>query len=177
MLSRNNSILEVQNSRLMRRNRRNEPEHVRQARRKVRSKKWFFRHFSIYLVISIFFFCMNMLDSPHDPWFLYPVISWGTLIGIQYLWTFGLPFTKAGTREWEERELARELAKSAPGYQDPQDYQEEASGFDDILDAVLFDEFKTLTKDEILDKYKRASTAEERQSILRFAEMLKQQGQ
>lgn len=58
-----------------------------------------------------------------------------------------------------------------------QDYQEEASGFDDILDAVLFDEFKTLTKDEILDKYKRASTAEERQSILRFAEMLKQQGQ
>ncbi|MGH1434815.1 MAG: 2TM domain-containing protein [Lewinella sp.] len=110
----------------MRRNRRNEPEHVRQARRKVRSKKWFFRHFSIYLVISIFFFCMNMLDSPHDPWFLYPVISWGTLIGIQYLWTFGLPFTKAGTREWEERELARELAKSAPGYQDPQDYQEEA---------------------------------------------------
>lgn len=102
----------------MRRNRRNEPEHVRKARRKVRSKKWFFRHFSIYLVISIFFFCMNMLDSPHDPWFLYPVISWGTLVAIQYLWTFGLPFTKAGTREWEERELARELAKSAPGYQD-----------------------------------------------------------
>lgn len=102
----------------MRRNRRDEPEHVRQARRKVRSKKWFFRHFSIYLVISLFFFSINVLDDGlSDAWFLYPVISWGTLVAIQYLWTFGLPFTKAGTREWEERELARELAKSGVHYQ------------------------------------------------------------
>lgn len=114
----NSRILEVQNSRLMRRNRRNEPEHVRQARRKVRSKKWFFRHFSIYLAASFFFFSMNLLDGIHDPWFLYPVISWGTLVAIQYLWTFGMPFTKAGTREWEERELARELAKAGVHYEE-----------------------------------------------------------
>jgi hypothetical protein len=108
----------------MRRNRRNEPEHVRQARRKVRAKKWFFRHFSIYLAASFFFFSINMLDSGmYDPWFLYPVISWGTLIAIQYLWTFGMPFTKAGTREWEERELARELAKSGHHYQEEEEPQ------------------------------------------------------
>lgn len=99
----------------MRRNKKNEPDYVRQARRKVRAKKWFFRHFSIYLVAGFFFFSMNVLDnSLYEPWFLYPVLSWGTLVAIQYLWVFGLPFTKAGTREWEEREFARELAKRAP---------------------------------------------------------------
>ena len=54
-----------------------------------------------------------------------------------------------------------------------QGYKEETSGFSDILDSVLFDEFKNLTEDQILDRYKKAQTPEERQSILRYAEMLK----
>ena len=32
-----------------------------------------------------------------------------------------MPFTKAGTREWEERELARELAKSGIHYQEEEE--------------------------------------------------------
>lgn len=134
----------------MRRNNRNEPEHVRQARRKVRSKKWFFRHFSIYLVVSLFFFSMNVLDGIHDPWFLYPVISWGTLVAIQYLWTFGLPFTKAGTREWEERELARELAKSGVHYQEEehppvQRLMSDSVNIDDHLDL------QEVSKEKVID--------------------------
>jgi hypothetical protein len=135
----------------MRRNNRNEPEHVRLARRKVRSKKWFFRHFSIYLAASFFFFSINMLDSGmYDPWFLYPVISWGTLVAIQYLWTFGLPFTKAGTREWEERELARELARSAPDYQEEQQVPVQRL----ISDSVNMDdhlELQEVSKEKVID--------------------------
>lgn len=56
-----------------------------------------------------------------------------------------------------------------------QGYKEETSGFSDILDSVLFDEFKNLTEDQILDRYKKAQTPEERQSILRYAKMLKDQ--
>ena len=56
-------------------------------------------------------------------------------------------------------------------------YQEEPSGFNDILDSVLFDEFQRLPKEEILKRYEKATTPEERQSILRFAKMLEQQGQ
>ncbi len=135
----------------MRRNRRDEPEHVRQARRKVRSKKWFFRHFSIYMVIGIFLFCMNVLDDGLAyPWFLYPVISWGTFVAIQYLWTFGLPFTNAGTREWEERELARELAKSAPHH-----YQEEAPSVQRLTsNSVNIDDhldLQEVSKEKVVD--------------------------
>lgn len=56
-------------------------------------------------------------------------------------------------------------------------YKEEPSGFNDILDSVLFDEFQRLPKEEILKRYEKATTPEERQSILRFAKMLEQQGQ
>ena len=99
-------------------------------------------------------------------------------------------FNQALPEEFNTPRLQRLSAKIKSIYQSKQDaidyfnekgtlqgYQGEASGFDDILDAVLFDEFKNLTKDEVLDRYKKASTTEERQSILRFAEMLKQQGQ
>lgn len=56
-----------------------------------------------------------------------------------------------------------------------QGYKEELQTFDDILDSVLFEEFKTLSAEEVLDRYKKAPTAEERQSLLRFAKMLKDQ--
>lgn len=88
-----------------------EPDQYEQARKKVRTKKWFYRHFSTYVVIILFFFLMNMADTPNDIWWIYPALSWGTLVLLHRVWVFGIPFTNAGTKEWEERELARELAK------------------------------------------------------------------
>jgi hypothetical protein len=91
-----------------------EPDYIRQARKKVRVKKWFYRHLSTYLAFIFFLFSINMVDDPSDPWFLYPAVVFGGLLLLHYLWVFGLPFTKAGTREWEEQEVARELAKFTP---------------------------------------------------------------
>ncbi len=92
-----------------------EPEYVRSARKKVRSKKRFYRHFSLYAVFVAFIASINMLDNyMMDPWFLYPALSWGMVVAIHYLWIFGIPGSKAGTKEWEEQELARELARRAP---------------------------------------------------------------
>lgn len=99
----------------MRRKKKNEPEHIRVARKKVRAKKFFYRHFSLYGIIVLFLFCINAMDNYLiEPWFMYPALSWGVFIAIHYVWVFGMPFTKAGTREWEERELAREIARLAP---------------------------------------------------------------
>lgn len=101
-----------------RRNRTEEPDYVRAARRKVRAKKWFYRHFSVYGVIILFLFSINMLEAAesgwYDMWFMYPALSWGVLIALHYIFIFGLPGTNAGTREWEERELAREIKRLAP---------------------------------------------------------------
>lgn len=92
-----------------------ESEHIRLARLRVRSKKRFYRHFSAFLVITGFFFFMNMAtDGMRDIWFIYPALVWGVPLGIHYLWVFGLPFTQAGTREWEQRELEREIQRRQP---------------------------------------------------------------
>lgn len=51
-------------------------------------------------------------------------------------------------------------------------FKQEPSSFNDILDAVYFDEFRQLDKEQILNRYKEAKTPEERQTILRFAQEL-----
>ena len=54
-------------------------------------------------------------------------------------------------------------------------YEKEDVTFDNILDSVLFDEYKSMTSEEVLNRYKEAPTTEEKQSILRYATLLKEQ--
>lgn len=86
--------------------------------------------------------------------------------------------------------LQRLLAKTKSIYNDKQSqidyynetgtlkgYASEPSTFDDILDAVFFSELQQSTDKEIIQKYKDAATLEERQSILRYAQSLKKEGE
>lgn len=54
-------------------------------------------------------------------------------------------------------------------------YEKDDVTFDSILDSVLFDEYKSMTSEEVLNRYKEAPTTEEKQSILRYAKLLKEQ--
>jgi len=56
-----------------------------------------------------------------------------------------------------------------------QGYEKDDVTFDSILDSVLFDEYKSMTSEEVLNRYKEAPTTEEKQSILRYAKLLKEQ--
>lgn len=99
-----------------------EQDHIRLARQRVRSKKRFFRHFSVFIAVIGFFFLMNMAtDGPRgELWFIYPALVWGVPLTIHYLMVFGLPFTKVGTPEWEEQELEREIQRLQPHLPPPQ---------------------------------------------------------
>ena len=90
--------------------------------------------------------------------------------------------------EFNVPRLQRLLAKTKSIYNDKQsqiDYYNESgtlkgyvgepATFDDILDAVFFDELKQLSNEDIIKRYKDAPTTEERLSILRFAQSLEQQ--
>lgn len=54
-------------------------------------------------------------------------------------------------------------------------YQKEDVTFDSILDSILFAEYQSLSSEEIMERYKQAPTSEERDSILRYAKILKEQ--
>lgn len=100
-------------------------------------------------------------------------------------------FNQALPEEFNRPRLQRLSAKIKSIYKSKQDaidyfneydtlagFKQEPETFDDILDAVYFDELRQLNKEQITDRFKKARTPEERQTILRFAEKIdKESGQ
>lgn len=82
----------------------------KRAKRKVRKKKIFYFHFAIFLILSTFLFCINLLTTPLDLWFQFPVLSWSVLLSIHFLIAIGIPFFSIDDN-WESREISKELKK------------------------------------------------------------------
>ena len=83
------------------------------ARKKVKAKKGFYAHFGVYIATGIFFILMNALTFQEDPeiWAFYPIVSWGLGILIHYFTVFGLPGIGPLDKEWEDKEIEKELDK------------------------------------------------------------------
>ena len=83
----------------------------KEAKKRVEAKKGFFGHLSAYVSVGIFFFVMNMLTDPFDLWFFFPMLPWGIGLLIHYLAVFGFPGSKALSKEWEQKELEKEIER------------------------------------------------------------------
>ena len=81
----------------------------KEAKKRVEAKKGFFGHLSAFVSVGLFFFVMNMVTDPFDLWFFFPMLPWGIGLLIHYLAVFGFPGTKALSREWEQKELEKEI--------------------------------------------------------------------
>lgn len=92
----------------------NEDQHLAQARRRVKEKKKFYTHLTTYLAMGGFFFTLNVLTSPGNWWFYWPMLGWGIGVAIQYFKVFGIPGSGLGSPEWEERELEKEMKRLNP---------------------------------------------------------------
>ena len=88
------------------------------ARKKVRAKKGFYRHFSVYVAFALFFFSMNLATFDGE---VFPLIPWGTMILIHYFFTFGLPGIPFVDERWEEKQFIKELDKLESA--DPKEYK------------------------------------------------------
>lgn len=89
----------------------NEDEQYQQARKRVKEKKKFYNHLSVYLVMSGFFFLVNYFSSPGTWWFYWPMLGWGIGVAMQYVKVFGLTGAGLGTKEWEEKEIEKEMGR------------------------------------------------------------------
>lgn len=92
----------------------NEDQQLEQARRRVKEKKKFYNNLTTYLVMGAFFFTLNMLTSPGNWWFYWPMLGWGIGVAIHYFKVFGFPGSGLGSPEWEERELDKEMKRLNP---------------------------------------------------------------
>ncbi len=84
-------------------------QQYRAARKRVKQKKGFFVHFAVYLSVGLFFFLMNLATFDGEWWFFFPLLPWGVGLGIHYLVTFGFPGSGVLSREWEDKEMQKEL--------------------------------------------------------------------
>lgn len=81
------------------------------ARKRVKEKKAFYGHLSAYLSTSVFLLLLNLLTSPGEWWFFYPILGWGIGIAIHFFSVFGFTSMGLGTPEWEEREMEKEMKR------------------------------------------------------------------
>ena len=80
-----------------------------QARR-IRRKRNFLMHFMFYLCISAFFFLINVFTKGADGWwFIFPVISYGVVIFLHYIFSIGKSHMETLAIRWEENEQGRKL--------------------------------------------------------------------
>ena len=87
----------------------NENENYKRAKERVAELKAFYGHVFVYLIVNIGLFIINILTTPHNSWFYWPLLGWG--IGL-----FAHGFNTFGTRgilgkDWEERKIKKIMEK------------------------------------------------------------------
>ena len=75
------------------------------ASKRAAELKKYYGHLGTYLVLGLFFFILNMVTSPYQWWFYWPMLGWGIAIGIHTLKVFGF------SDEWEKRKIQEILDK------------------------------------------------------------------
>lgn len=85
------------------------PEIREKARKKVRSIKRLYIHCSLFVIMSVFFFSLNVLTDPFDMWFFFPILPWSAIVAFHYILVRGIPGSKILSKEWEEEEMERQV--------------------------------------------------------------------
>lgn len=86
-----------------------------EARRRVSEKKRFYRRLGSFVVMSIFFFLLNLFVTPGHWWFMWPIFGIGIGVVVKYFQVFGVPGVGPADDGWEAREMEREMRRLAPG--------------------------------------------------------------
>lgn len=72
------------------------------AKKRVENLKAFYIHLTVFILVNLMLFFINILTDPSELWFLYPLGGWGIGIAIHGLTIFSAG--KLGS-EWEERKI------------------------------------------------------------------------
>ncbi|MGX0937586.1 histidine kinase [Cupriavidus metallidurans] len=79
------------------------------ARRRVRSLRFFYMHALVYVTVNAMLITINLVTSPHRPWSGGPLMGWGIALAIHGMMTW----SRVGLlgRSWEERKIAEFMAR------------------------------------------------------------------
>lgn len=85
-----------------------EDERYLRAKKKVENLKSFYTHLTVYVLINVFLFVINLSTYDGHWWFIYPLGGWGIGLLAHALSTFTFGFF---SEEWEERKIKEYMEK------------------------------------------------------------------
>ena len=80
-----------------------EETRYQKAKERVEAIKGLYIHLTVYVVVNLILFSINMIVSPDDLWFFWPLMGWGVGLFIHTLTVFG--FGRWFSADWEERKI------------------------------------------------------------------------
>src|SRR5687767_11803993 len=81
------------------------------ARKRVEQLKGFYVHLSVYLVVNIGLFVINMITSPDTMWFYWSAIGWGIAVAVHGA---TLAFSGPFGNDWTDRKVEQMVARDNP---------------------------------------------------------------
>lgn len=121
------------------------------AKRRVREKKTLFTHITLYFFgIGILFLLNFFLINTHRPWFHIPAIFWGIGLAIHGGLFIYNRKVKSGTKNWEEKEMEKEIRRLKKLRDSRSDQYENRTVFEDNLELKDFEPLRKEWDDEDL---------------------------
>ena len=89
----------------------NYTEHERyyQAQKKVEDIKGFYGNLIAYIIFNGFFLVLNLLTSPNELWFYWPLLGWG--IGVLFHGMRVFNYSPFLSKDWEARKMKEFMEK------------------------------------------------------------------
>ena len=83
------------------------------AKERVEALRGFYIHLSVYVVVNLFLFLLNIIVSPTSLWFYWPLLFWsiGLALHAVYVFASGRLFGA----DWEERKIGEIMEKEKRG--------------------------------------------------------------
>ena len=87
----------------------NEQDRYYQAKKRVDEIKGFYGNLISYIIFNLFFFILNMMTSPDELWFYWPLLGWG--IGVLFHGMKVFNYSPFFNKDWEERKIKEYMDK------------------------------------------------------------------
>ena len=72
------------------------------AKERVEALRGFYIHLTVFVIVNLGLFSINMITSPETLWFIWPLMGWGIAIALHALRVF---VERPGS-SWEEKKIA-----------------------------------------------------------------------
>ena len=79
------------------------------AKERVAALRGFYIHLSVYVVVNLFLFLLNIITSPDDLWFYWVLLGWGIAVVAHAFSVFGAG--RLFGADWEEKKIREIMAE------------------------------------------------------------------